>query len=418
VSRSRGQSSLRMKAILVLVVNALSMAGMGSAIVMESSSFPYNQWLLVFCYTLGFAFLFFVTLVTICQVQLAEVWRELKQWRQYMAIGMFWSMNYVFILISAPYLPNTIQVVLAQFQCVLVAFIDFKCLGVRLSRTKIGCIALTVIFGLAGVLFSAKSSREPLSVTCFWSAVFLVNSFAGGFAQLCTEALLKLKKEQKHNRLIKIQDTADRAAHGLDENGAKISSLSSVKEVVMLNFAANCYGAVFCILGLPLALFSLKYPEGGAMAKGAEELVNLTIFADVRILYWVLMLACSFVYTIVQGCLASHMSAIYGIMASSFGSFLQLLFFLLPSLPEEFRQTFSLPAFLLSLAVTLCAFLYTMKKDEHDPLALEASVIGQYFLAAIETRPQTNAVVFAGAAVYLLSWVAMGVLLFVWETSG
>jgi len=397
-----------MNTFLTLLVNALSMGGMGTAVVMESRAFPFNQWLLVTCYTLSFALLFLGTLTIVYRVPLVEIGGELKQWRQYCAIGMFWSMNYVFILLSAPYLPNTIQVVLAQLQCVLVAFIDFKYLGVKLGRQKRICILMTVVFGLSGVAFSAESSSESTIVTLFWSAVFLVNSFAGGFAQLCTEALLKLKKDNTQGRLMQVDEAPKTALDG---------KYDTTKQVVMLNFCANCYGVGFCLLGIPIALFSLRYPNHDSAEHGSQDagqLVNFTIFADVRILYWLLMLVSSFVYTIVQGCLATDVSAIYGIMASSFGAFLQLLFFLIPSLPEEFRQTFSLPAFLLSLAVTLCAAVYTYSIDKQDPEALKASIIGKYFTAAMTGEPQTNAVIFSGIVVYIICYLAMGGLCFFW----
>jgi len=356
----------------------------------------------------GAWYLFLGTLVVVYRVPLVELRGELTQWRQYCAIGMFWSMNYVFILLSAPYLPNTIQVVLAQLQCVLVAFIDFKYLGVKLSSQKVVCILMTLVFGLSGVAFSAESSSESTVVTLFWSAVFLVNSFAGGFAQLCTEALLKLKKDTAQGRLMQVDEVPKTELNG---------KYDTTKQVVMLNFCANCYGVGFCLLGIPIALFSLRYPNQDSAehgAQGAWQLVNFTIFADVRILYWLLMLVCSFVYTIVQGCLATEISAIYGIMASSFGAFLQLVFFLVPWLPEEFRQTFSLPAFLLSLAVTLCAAVYTYSIDKQDPEALKASVIGKYFTAAMTGEPQTNAVIFTGVLVYLVCYSAMGGLCFLW----
>jgi len=229
-----------------------------------------------------------------------------------------------------------------------------------------------------------------------------------GFAQLCAEALLKLKKDKEQGRLMQVDEVPKAALDG---------KYDTTKQVVILNFCANCYGVGFCLLGIPIALFSLRYPSHASAvhgAQGAWQLVNMTIFADVRILYWVLMLVCSFVYTIVQGCLATDVSAIYGIMASSFGAFLQLLFFLIPSLPEEFRQTFSLPAFLLSLAVTLSAAVYTYSIDKQDPDALKASVIGKYFTAAMTGEPQTNAVVLTGIVVYLVCYLTMGVLCFHW----
>jgi len=289
----------------------------------------------------------------------------------------------------------------------LVAFIDLKYLGVKLSFLKRACIVMTVVFGLAGVVFSAESSSESTSVTIFWSAVFLVNSFAGGFAQLCTEALLKLKKDKAQGRLMKVE-TGEVPETVVD------GKYDTAKQVVMLNFAANSYGVGFCLLGIPIALFSLRYPNHDSAAQGAGQLINFTIFADVRILYWVMMLVCSFVYTTVQGCLATEISAIYGIMASSFGAFLQLLFFLIPSLPEEFHQTFSLPAFLLSLAATLCAAVYTYSIDKQDPEALKASIIGKYFTAAMTGEPQTNVVIMTGTVVYLLCYLAMGGLCFLW----
>jgi len=64
--------------LVTLLVNAVSMSGMGSAIVMESSTFPFNQWLLVTCYTKSFALLFLITLVVVYRVSLAECWNELK----------------------------------------------------------------------------------------------------------------------------------------------------------------------------------------------------------------------------------------------------------------------------------------------------------------------------------------------------
>merc|ERR1712048_479031 len=104
----------------------------------------------------------FITLLVGCKVSATEMLYELMQWKQYALIGMLWNMSYLFILLSAPYLPNTIQVVLTQLQAVLIAYIDFNFVGIQLDRRKMTCIVLTIVFGLTGVAFSAETSSEPM----------------------------------------------------------------------------------------------------------------------------------------------------------------------------------------------------------------------------------------------------------------
>jgi len=145
--------------VALLLVNAVSMALMGSGVVMESHTFPHNQWLLVLAYTLCFALLFCFALVAWYRMSLVEILTEIRQWRQYALIGMFWSMNYIFILISAPFLPNAIQVVLAQMQCLLIAFVDYQFIGIILTRLKVWCIVLTALLGALGVAFNSQSSK-------------------------------------------------------------------------------------------------------------------------------------------------------------------------------------------------------------------------------------------------------------------
>lgn len=360
---------------------------MGSSIVMESRSFPSNQWLIVLAYTACFTGLFFFTVKVWFQVPLAEIANELKQWRKYALIGMLWDINYLFILLSAPYLPNVVQVVLAQFQSVIVAWVDSRVLGVELNKRKWVCILATIGFGLSSLCFSTQSSKEPVSKVVFWALMFLFNVIAGAFASLCTEVVLKVKKDE---------------SLGFD----------TLKEVTMLNMCSNLYGMCFSILGVPLALYSLRSPPfGSADNEGAFELLRFAIFTDPNILYFVLMVVSSFIYTIASGAIVVHESAMFSAMCSSFGTMLQLLFFCIPVVAAEFDQKFDLPSFLLAVCITIAAAIYTATSDKTEMNKLEASTIGQFFHQATQRRLDPKAPVMA-FSVYAVSWIAIVCMLY------
>ena len=393
----------RWQFFLCLVILSVSMASMGSSIVMESSSFPANQWLITTCYTAGFTFLFYMTLVLYYRLPSSAIWHELTQWKQYTIIGMMWTLNYQFILLSAPYLPNTVQVVLAQFQCILIAFIDYRWMGIQLPARKWCCVGLTVLLGLGSVAFSAEASTEPTGVVIFWSCIFLVNAFAGGLAVLCTEANLKLKRDTFND---------DHKTALLEMAQGEAPRFDTLKHVILLNFASNFWGMLWCLLGIPLALFSLHSPPHGADPRSAFELIDMKIFTDLRILYWVLMLFSSFFYTIASGAMVVEQSAIFSAMCSGFGTTIQLLIFLVPSLPADFVQKFDLPSFILAICVTIVACIYVATSDQRDMEKLKASTIGDYFKKAIANEPMSLRLFFCGLSVYVLSWVAIAGMIF------
>jgi len=292
------------------------------------------------------------------------------------------------ILLSAPYLPNVVQVVLVQFQSVLVAYVDSKLLGVMLNKRKWACILATIGLGLSSLFFSTQSSDEPVTNVIFWSLMFSANVFAGAFATLCTEVVLKLKKDESPD-------------------------FNTLKEVAMLNMCSNLYGMFFCILGVPLALYSLSSPPLGSTGnEGAFELIRFAIFTDPNILYFVLMLVSSFIYTTASGAIVVHESSMFNAMCSSFGTLMQLLFFLIPFVAKAFDQTFDPPSFVLAVCITIVAAMYTATSDKTDMGKLEASIIGQFFDQAIKQRRLSPKVPLVGLSVYVLSWMAIAVMVY------
>lgn len=390
---------------LLVVVLSVSMAAMGSSIVIESSSFPSNQWLLIVLYTTFFDFNFFLTLVLYYRMPLRDIVHELTKWRQYMMIGMLWSMNYVFILLSAPYLSNVIQVVLAQIQSVIIAFIDWRYIGIIITTRKWVCIFLVVALSGISVVFEAQSSDNAIGSTVFWSAVFAFNSFCGGLASLATEALLKVKRERRLTQLV-VQDDSDyrpsghsgRGRGGSGEYACAPPEFNAAQEVVLLNFASNFYGILFGFLGIPIALYSLRSPPPGTDQLSAMELVNFSIFQSHYIWYWVLMVFSSFVYTIASGLLQVDQSALYNAICSSFGSCLQLCFFLLPT---EFQQPFDKYSFSFALALTVVSAFYILTSDKRDMHKLMASAIGEYYNNTLSNTRQPLSLPLLVLAVYI-----------------
>jgi len=75
----------------------------------------------------------------------------------------------------------------------------------------------------------------------------------------------------------------------------------------------------FTILGIPLAMYSNNKKF---------DLINLLIFNDIKILFWVGMLISSFFYTIISYQFMLNESAIFNAMCSAFGSSLQAILFI------------------------------------------------------------------------------------------
>jgi len=211
-----------------LIVLSLGFCSMGSFIVLEGDEFPKQQYIIILSYNLIFCLLFGLTLKLFYGLTFAEL-IQCCSFHETSLIGLFWSMNYVFILLANPFIPNTAQVIMAQSQNVLIALIDYKYIGIQLSLFKWLLVMLNVVGNIIGIISTTNSSDYSKSVIMFWSLVFLMNALASGMASLCSEVLLKLKKNDS-------------------EDGK-----SDLRRIIELNFGSNFYGFLFCFMGAALS---------------------------------------------------------------------------------------------------------------------------------------------------------------------
>jgi len=324
--------------IPILFILSISLAAMGSFIFLEASTFPCEQYLLTQMYIICFAGMYLVTYACLTR---SEFFSYLAQFelRHIAFIGIAWATNYTFILLSASHLTNSLQVIIAQSQSALIALVDYKFVGIHLTRFKIACIAANIIGNLIAIGSAGFTGGIGM---VFWCFIFLINALASGLANLYSEVYMKRKLE------------------------ADASLLERFKMVIAINMASNIVGIIITFLGLPLA----RYSVGPDVA-----LYDFAIFADKRIWYWVGMLVMSFVYTNCAYLMLHSESSIFNAMCSGIGAFLQLCFFMTPIAPyNEIPPTIVI---ISAVIVIISSLLYTSKQELRNEEAMKTSFFGR-----------------------------------------
>lgn len=322
----------------ILFILSISLAAMGSFIFLEASTFPCEQYLLTQMYIVCFAGMYLVTYACLTRSEFFTYLRQFE-FRHIAFIGIAWATNYTFILLSASHLTNSLQVIIAQSQSALIALVDYKFVGIHLTRFKVLCIAANIIGNLIAIGSAGFTGGIGM---VFWCFIFLINALASGLANLYSEVYMKRKLDADAN-------LADR-----------------FKMVVAINMTSNMVGIAITFLGLPLARYSVG-PD--------VPLYDFTIFSDTRIWYWVGMLVMSFVYTNCAYLMLHSESSIFNAMCSGIGAFLQLCFFMTPIAPYNEIP----PAIVIvsAVVVIVSSLLYTSRQELRNEDAMRSSFFGR-----------------------------------------
>jgi len=361
----------------VFIILSLSMCGMGTCVYLEASTFPNQQLLIVFIYTFLFCMCYLVSLLIFWKYSFMEI-IGLLSFKKVGIIGAFWAMNYTFILISAPFIPNTLQVVLAQVQVVLIAIIDRSYLGIQLNWLKILFILGNILGNLVALVGNVKESAYSTYTTLFWSIVFMFNSLAGGAATLYSESLMKIQYgdfRREHPSIDGINASLlpgnDDEDHDgpLEDEITNLDPREKLRKVCEINFGANAWSLVFCLFGIKLSY--LATPD-------FSVIFDTIIFTDKRAWFWVGMLFSSFIYTTCSYYLTWQQSALFSTMASSLGSFLQAFFVSFAFFGDY--QDAPTPIKIVSVVVvTLSSLGYTLKEDKRNYKVLRSSYLGKMY---------------------------------------
>jgi hypothetical protein len=320
--------------IIVFIVLSISMSSMGSCIVIESINFPKQQLALVLLYTLLFDLCFMIILL-INNYKMLDFIRILKD-KRLISIGIWWSINYVFILISAPYIPNIVQVILAQSQIILIYVIDISKLGISTTPVKILMVLLNVMGNLLVIIDNSNNSPYNKFTSIFWSIIFLLNAWAGGLGNLYAEALMKIENPIDNNmRLIEI------------------------------NFGSNFHSFFISFLGIKLA-----YLANGSLTP-VFDLSQLNI----NILYWLGMTLSSVIYTLISYYIVWKQSAIFNGMASVIGSTLQAILFNF-NFMGKYQDKITTVKLISLIVVTISSLIYIITPDKRDMNKLKSSFLG------------------------------------------
>jgi hypothetical protein len=330
--------------LVFLAILSISLCAMGSFIVLEGDSFPDQQFLIVLFYNLFFCLLFGLTLFFYYKLTIKEL-IQCCSFHETSLIGLFWSMNYVFILIANPFIPNTIQTIMAQSQNALIAIIDYKYIGIKLSLLKWLLIFLNVLGNVIGIVSATNTSSESTSVIVFWSLVFLLNALASGMASLASEVLLKLKKNF-------YSDNKD-----------------DLQRIIELNFGSNFYGFIFDFFGVMLS-YTANHDHASVW--------NFTILGNTEIFFFYGMLFSSFFYTIISYHAIVLESAIFNAMCSAFGSTMQVILFTFTfmgkyqSIPDNYGIT-------ACVITNVASIGFILSKTNRNLQEMRNSFIGVYY---------------------------------------
>lgn len=324
--------------ILLLFILSVSFACMGSSVFLEASTFPCSQYLLTQGYILCFSLSY--TLSCVCLLR-GEFFSYMKKFhlKQVAVIGIGWATNYTFILLSASHLSNSLQVIIAQSQSILIAFVDYQYVGIQLSRFKMLCILCNVCGNMLAIGSAGLTGGTGM---IFWCFIFLINAMASGLADLYSEVYMK----------------------------TLLPPTSTFKErftlVIALNMVSNLVGIFVTFLGIPLARYSVG-PD--------VPLYDFSIFSDDRIWYWVLMIFSSYVYTTCAYLFLHSESSIFNAMCTGIGAFIQLCFFMTPVAPyNEIPPTIVIVS---AVVVILSSLGYASFPEIRDDVEMKNSIFGK-----------------------------------------
>ena len=278
----------------VIIIFTITLAGMGSFVFLESISFPCDQYLLAQLYTVFYALLYTITYFALMGRKSIPYVKKHIHSQNVSAIGLFWATNYMFFMISASHISNSMQILMTQMQLILVVIADYYFVGINLSKYKIICICVNI----SGNMMAIGAVGLTVGVgDIFWIFIFFVSAIAFGVANIYSEIYM--------NVLV----------------GSNSSLIKKLRAVVVINMLSNLIGIFVTFLAIPLAKYSIGIDS---------TLYNFSIFTDSRIWYWVGLIFTSYIYSLCSYLLLYSESSIYVTMSTSIGLFVQLCVFMTP----------------------------------------------------------------------------------------